>query len=239
MPNPNPPPALARGPVLSTAVFALVAGLTAGRLSLQQPLADIAASPCAGRRSRRSLAGRPARGGTANLCDRSNVYMSSSRLDHARRRCEHRRVPQHQVPIVPARILLMVGLALLCAYLWTERERAEQAGIDGRTRPSAARAGRRRGWRLPRLRRGQTSSLAHKPPSMNELIPPSRFSPRPPRSGDPDHVACPDCDGDGRNPEAPDAIADDEGTCLTCAFPHHPLYVAFAGCVRCTPKPTE
>ena len=48
----------------------------------------------------------------------------------------------------------------------------------------------------------------------------------------PELVACPECDGDGRNPDAPDAIADDEGTCLTCCYPLHPRYAAFCGHVQ-------
>ncbi len=45
-------------------------------------------------------------------------------------------------------------------------------------------------------------------------------------------VVCPTCLGTGRDPEAPDAIADDDGTCPGCCDPRHPHYAAHHGRVR-------
>lgn len=45
-------------------------------------------------------------------------------------------------------------------------------------------------------------------------------------------VPCPICQGNGRNPEAPAAIAEDEGTCPTCCDPSGPWYAAWHGRVR-------
>ena len=42
-------------------------------------------------------------------------------------------------------------------------------------------------------------------------------------------LECPSCRGSGRDPDAPAAIADDDGTCLTCCRPDHPWYVARHG----------
>lgn len=48
-------------------------------------------------------------------------------------------------------------------------------------------------------------------------------------------VPCPVCRGTGRNPEAPAAIADDDGTCLVCCSPLHPWYAAWHGQARIPP----
>lgn len=48
-------------------------------------------------------------------------------------------------------------------------------------------------------------------------------------------IVCPICHGSGRNPEAPAEIIDDDGTCLVCCFPQHPLYAAHHGHVRPNP----
>ncbi|MFY0542500.1 hypothetical protein [Nannocystis pusilla] len=48
----------------------------------------------------------------------------------------------------------------------------------------------------------------------------------------PDLVPCPACRGTGRNPKAPAAIADDDGTCLVCCYPLHPWYIAWHGQIR-------
>lgn len=45
----------------------------------------------------------------------------------------------------------------------------------------------------------------------------------------PQLIACPVCRGSGRNPEAPAELVDDDGTCLVCCFPLHPLYAAHHG----------
>ncbi|MFY0542487.1 hypothetical protein [Nannocystis pusilla] len=45
-------------------------------------------------------------------------------------------------------------------------------------------------------------------------------------------ITCPACQGTGRNPEAPAAIADDDGTCLVCCYPPHPWYAAWHGQIR-------
>ncbi|MDC0719929.1 hypothetical protein [Nannocystis bainbridge] len=45
-------------------------------------------------------------------------------------------------------------------------------------------------------------------------------------------VPCPVCRGTSRNPEAPAAIADDDGTCLVCSYPPHPWYAAHHGRAR-------
>ena len=45
-------------------------------------------------------------------------------------------------------------------------------------------------------------------------------------------VRCPVCRGTGRNPAAPAALADDDGTCLVCCFPLHPWYTRAHGQVR-------
>ena len=42
-------------------------------------------------------------------------------------------------------------------------------------------------------------------------------------------LECPSCRGSGRDPDALAAIADDNGTCLTCCRPDHPWYVARHG----------
>lgn len=49
---------------------------------------------------------------------------------------------------------------------------------------------------------------------------------------EPELNTCPVCHGTGRNPEAPAEIVDDDGTCLVCCFPLHPLYAAQHGHVR-------
>lgn len=48
----------------------------------------------------------------------------------------------------------------------------------------------------------------------------------------PDLTTCPVCHGTGRNPEAPAELVEDDGTCLVCCFPLHPLYAAHHGHVR-------
>ena len=45
-------------------------------------------------------------------------------------------------------------------------------------------------------------------------------------------IVCPVCQGSGRNPEAPAVAVDDDGNCLVCCFPLHPLYAAHHGHVR-------
>ena len=49
----------------------------------------------------------------------------------------------------------------------------------------------------------------------------------------PELIPCPICHGSGRNPEA--ELVDDDGTCLVCCFPLHPLYAAHHGHVRPIP----
>jgi len=52
---------------------------------------------------------------------------------------------------------------------------------------------------------------------------------------EPEPIPCPVCHGTGRNPEAPAEIIDDDGTCLVCCFPLHPLYAAHHGLLRPDP----
>ena len=59
---------------------------------------------------------------------------------------------------------------------------------------------------------------------------PERYPRSMPRK--PELNTCPVCHGTGRNPEAPAEIIDDNGTCLVCCFPLHPLYAAHHGHVR-------
>jgi len=52
---------------------------------------------------------------------------------------------------------------------------------------------------------------------------------------EPEIIPCSICHGSSRNPEAPAELADDDGTCLVCCFPLHPLYAAHHGHVRPIP----
>lgn len=54
---------------------------------------------------------------------------------------------------------------------------------------------------------------------------------RPLPAVEPELVVCPTCLGTGRDPEAPAAIADDDGTCPCCCDPQHRLYAARHGYV--------
>ena len=45
-------------------------------------------------------------------------------------------------------------------------------------------------------------------------------------------VPCPTCRGTARNPEAPVALVNDDGTCLTCCDPGRPWYAGWHGWVR-------
>lgn len=49
------------------------------------------------------------------------------------------------------------------------------------------------------------------------------------KSCEPELIPCPVCHGTGRNPEVPAELVDDDGTCLVCCFPLHPLYAAHHG----------
>ena len=48
----------------------------------------------------------------------------------------------------------------------------------------------------------------------------------------PSTITCPVCHGSSRNPEPPAELVDDDGTCLVCCFPLHPLYAAHHGYIR-------